>query len=103
MPQSAADIPAVGGSGFHQVGQDPDLPAYAGTSATASRPAPVAAPPLQAAAAKAAGPSGNTGPFNQDGLRDTTRRPVEAPARHEKKPGKILPWFLQDSDTRSGE
>jgi cell division protein FtsZ len=109
-PANPVDFPQASSTGFHHVGQlseEPDLkpkvsPAYPSFDRAGKEipsPAPAAAasfvPAGEAAVSAASAP--------KDIPRENARKAGEPPARHEKKSGRILPWFLQDNDSRTGE
>lgn len=108
LPRSEQASPAPGVStGFHVVGQS----AFSAES-TAAADSPTApfipvieasAPPLQPkqpAVAPASVPPAKTAPAPaQPAARQDTGKHDPTP-RHDKKTGRILPWFLQDNDSR---
>lgn len=92
-PKEAVIAPIASQSGFHQVGSslddsefDLDLVAPAAPAAAVEQPAPkLADAPLFKSAQPTVG-------------HDTVRH--EAGTKQDKKTGRILPWFLQDNDSR---
>jgi hypothetical protein len=100
MPASLpASQPARSGpvtTGFHQVGQEaapesqPGVIPSAPGAAAGVKPAAEATPASDGKPAAAA-----PGPADTRAAKDA--------ARHDKKTGRILPWFLQDNDSRPGE
>jgi cell division protein FtsZ len=98
LPSSQTAKPQATVTGFHTVGQDTapvslfTAPAAAGSVASPAAVSPAKAfEPVPAAAAVHAP------------ARDQGRQAAAEPQRHEKKSGRILPWFLQDNDNRSGD
>jgi hypothetical protein len=64
------------------------MPAAAGVSAVPAAPAAKSAETAQPA----------DGSRARDGMRHEAEN-----VRHERKTGRILPWFLQDNESRSGD
>jgi cell division protein FtsZ len=77
MPAAAVEFPHASSSGFHQVGSSSGQPA---------EPAPEPAVPAI-----------------KEIPRDAAAHHAEPPAKHDKKTSRILPWFLQDTETRTGD
>lgn len=115
-PQSSA-------TGFHNVGPAADSALHTGNTqpfAPAGTRPDAAFPSIPSSGAAktsseptTARPAGRPGQ-SSDPSRNPAAEPVRAPAadtrregesggRHEKKSGRILPWFLQDNDSRSQE
>jgi cell division protein FtsZ len=107
MPNSPVAFPQASTTGFHQVGQAAEaaIPAIKTNPVHTSGPrtSPAINPVSPAMAEPDAMAVEIETPASQDGHRETTRRGGEMPPKHEKKTGRILPWFLQDNDSRSGE
>jgi cell division protein FtsZ len=121
MPAAQPAKPQASATGFHVVGQEArplDHPldfgstftqaanrAGTGPSAapggTAAEPVKPAAPADVARTAPAAMPPKAAEPQSKDSIPGAAAK--DNAARHDKKTGRILPWFLQDNDNRSTE
>ncbi len=118
-PQTEAAKPAPAASGFHNVGAaansagntQPFAPSGRQNEPSAQNAAPHAAgavqmpvsapnPPPSAAAPKISSATQPRIPV-QETAREAARRENESGGRHEKRSGRILPWFLQDNDNHS--
>ena len=90
QPQSSA-------AGFHTVGQTlvPEMTAHGPAPAVS---APTAAPAAAIPSAPRPAPSQTTS-AKGDPARDSSGREPEGGGKHDKR-GKILPWFLQDNESR---
>lgn len=114
-PQSDPSRPQAPASGFHTVGSPAAGSVHSGNTqpfAPAGRTADPVAPMPGAgvnapASAPQAAPGRPAGPQQRGGAPEPTRtaprRETETGGRHEKKSGRILPWFLQDNDNRNQE
>jgi cell division protein FtsZ len=100
LPAAESSPPPSTDSGFHIVGQNAATPAKPENSLPAYHPAaaavhetpskPAAPPPATAPAARPNAPASTAPAANRH----------EAGGKHDKKSGRILPWFLQDNESR---
>jgi cell division protein FtsZ len=105
VPSAQANRPQANDSGFHTVGQQAAsfaAPVAPTAFAPAASAAPVA-PAVAAVPAAPAAPSAETAqPADGSRVKDGARHDTDN-VRHERKTGRILPWFLQDNESRSGD
>lgn len=108
-------LPQASATGFHTVGSQSDNALHTGNTqpfAPASRPEPYPTIPVTGVShavpepasarqpARSAPASEQTRSSAPESRREAAKREGESGGRHEKRSGRILPWFLQDNDNR---